>query len=265
MRSFFNCKKMGKHFESKAVIVTGSSSGIGQTTAVTFAKAGASVVVHGRNEKGIQETIQLIEKAGVSKDRVAAVLGSLEEEKTLKQLVDTAIQKFGRIDVLVNAAGIGTKPNTPPESVENYDFVMNVNLKAPTFLTLLCVPHLEKTKGNIVNVSSIAGQIATQMGFYGLAKAALDHSTRQFAITLAPKGIRVNTLSPGLVRTAFQERMMPGEGGKAFIDEFEKTIPVGRSGTPQEMADAIKYLAGPKAAYMTGQMIVQDGGTSLKH
>ncbi|KAI6229957.1 hypothetical protein M3Y99_01118000 [Aphelenchoides fujianensis] len=232
---------MGKHFEGKAVIVTGSSSGIGQTTAVTFAKAGANV-----------ETIQLIEKAGVSKDRVAAVLGSLEDEKTLKQLVDTAIQKFGRIDVLVNAAGIGTKPNTPPESVENYDFVMNVNFKAPTFLTLLCVPHLEKTKGNVVNVSS-----PTQMGFYGLAKAALDHSTRQFAITLAPKGIRVNTLSPGLVRTAFQERMMPGEGGKAFIDEFEKTIP--------EMADAIKYLAGPKAAYMTGQMIVQDGGTSLKH
>ncbi|KAI6173076.1 hypothetical protein M3Y98_01043500 [Aphelenchoides besseyi] len=255
---------MVKSFDGKAVIITGSSSGMGQQTAVSFAKAGSSVVVHGRNETGIKETVALIEKAGVSLKRVASVLGPLEDEKTLKSLVKTAIDKFGKIDILVNAAGIASKPNVPYDSMENFDFVMDVNLKAPIRLALLCVPHLEKTKGNIINISSIASVVTCpNMPFYSMSKSALENFTRNYAIILAPKQIRVNCLSPGLVRTGFQERMMPGKEGKQFIDAFEKTIPVGRSGTTQEMAAAIKFIA--KTEFMNGEIIKLDGGSALQH
>ncbi|KAI6192111.1 Short-chain dehydrogenase reductase SDR domain containing protein [Aphelenchoides bicaudatus] len=261
-------KKMGK-FDGKTVIVTGSSSGMGQTIAVRFATEGANVMLHGRDEKGIKATLDLIAKHKKgSTDRVSYVLGPLEKEKTLEDIVSKTIEKFKRIDILVNAAGIGAKPGADFQSMENFDFIMAVNCRAPVQLALFCVPHLEKTKGCIINISSIASVITSvMMPFYSMAKAALDMFTKNYAVILGPKGIRVNSLNPGLVRTGFQSRMAPNAPAKdmqTYIDNFEKNgIPIGRSGNTEEMADSVVYLA--TANFMTGALLIHDGGATLKH
>ena len=195
-------------FSGKVVIITGSSAGIGQAAAVLFAKNGASVTIHGRNEGNLQKTIQLIEEAGGSKDKVLTVVGEVIDENVQKSLINKTIEKFGRIDVLINNAGIKKKESLEDHrSLENFDYVFNVNLRAPVAITELAIPHLEKTKGNVINVSSVTA-LKTQpvSPFYGMTKAALDHFCRNYAVILAPKGIRVNNLSPGATDTDFNPR-----------------------------------------------------------
>ncbi|KAI6224317.1 hypothetical protein M3Y99_01408500 [Aphelenchoides fujianensis] len=237
---------------------------MGAAIALAFAKEGASLMLHGRNEKGVQTTIDSIHKSKAANAQVDFVLGPLESEKTLKELVKKTVDRFKRIDVLVNAAGVASKPDVPFDSMENFKFVMDVNCRAPTQLSLLCVPHLQKTKGQIINISSIASTIpATIMPFYSMTKAALEMFTKNYAIILAPKGIRVNCLVPGVVRTGFQEVMLAGKDVEKMIQGMDAAIPVGRVGTPQDMADAILYIA--NAPFMTGTCLLLDGGFTLKH
>uniref|UniRef100_A0A914ZCN4 Uncharacterized protein n=1 Tax=Panagrolaimus superbus TaxID=310955 RepID=A0A914ZCN4_9BILA len=177
-------------YSGKVVIITGSSSGIGQAAAILFAKSGASVTIHGRSEEGLKKTFDAIVEAGISKERIHSVRGGVTEEKTLKALIDETIQKFGRLDVLINNVGIACKEGCKDHrSMENLDYVLDVNLKSIIHLTELAIPHLEKTKGNIVNVSSIGSQKTSQaMPFYVIAKAGLDHFARNYAAILAPQG-----------------------------------------------------------------------------
>ena len=194
-------------FKGKVVIVTGSSTGIGQAAAVLFAKADASVTIHGRDEAKLQKTIQLIEKAGGSREKVLTVIGEITDEKVQRNIINKTIEKFGKIDVLINNAGIQKKPGEEQRSMKNLDYVLDVNLKAPIAIIELAIPHLEKTKGNIINVSSVAGQKPMAIfPFYSVAKAGLDHACRNYAQMLAPKGIRVNNLSPGSTDSEFGTR-----------------------------------------------------------
>ena len=195
------------NYNGKVVIITGSSAGIGQAGAVLFAKAGASVTIHGRSEERLQKTIELIERAGGSRDKVLTVIGEITDENVQRNLIDKTVEKFGRIDVLVNNAGIYIKSGEEYRSMKNLDYVLDVNLKAPIAIIELAISHLEKTKGNIINVSSIGGQLtAPPLPFYSIAKAGLDHACRNYADILAPKGIRVNNLSPGATDTEFVTR-----------------------------------------------------------
>ena len=194
-------------FDGKVVIITGSSTGIGRSAAVLFAKAGASITIHGRNEEKLQQTIQLIEKAGGSKSKILTVVGEVTDRNVQKNLIDKTVERFGRIDVLINNAGIQKKPGEEHRSMDNLDYVIEVNLKAPIAIIELAIPHLEKTKGNIINVSSGAGQkTVPPFPFYSIAKAGLDHAGRNYAEILSSKGIRVNTLSPGATDTEFGTR-----------------------------------------------------------
>ena len=199
---------MAGQFAGKVVIISGSSAGIGQSAAALFAKAGASVTIHGRSEEKLQKTIQLIEKAGGSKNKILTVVGEITDKNVQKNLIDKTVETFGRIDVLINNAGIKQKEGLKDyRSLENFDYVFNVNLRAPVAITELAIPHLEKTKGNIINVSSIAAQItASSSPFYCMTKAALDHFCRNYAVILAPKGIRVNNVNPGFTNTEFNPR-----------------------------------------------------------
>ena len=208
-------------FSGKAVIITGSSAGIGQAAAVLFARAGALLTIHGRSEEKLQQTIGLIEKEGGSKDKVRTVIGEIINENVQKNLINKTVEKFGRIDVLINNAGIKKKESVENHrSLENFDYVFNVNLRAPVALTELAVPHLEKTKGNIINVSSIMALLTQPVSpFYPMTKAALDHFCRNYAVILAPKGIRVNNLNPGVTDTDFNPRhgINPDEWAKVDL------------------------------------------------
>uniref|UniRef100_A0AC35FE84 SDR family oxidoreductase n=1 Tax=Panagrolaimus sp. PS1159 TaxID=55785 RepID=A0AC35FE84_9BILA len=190
--------------------------------------------------------------------------GSVTEEKTLKALIDETVSKFGKIDVLINNVGIANKEGIQnPRSMENLDYVLDVNLKSVIALTELAIPHLEKTKGNIVNVSSIGSQkTSTSVPYYCIAKAGLDHFARNYAAILAPKGIRVNNLNPGGTSTAFMSRHgIPQEAIDKAVKNY--SIPLGRWASPSEMGEFLVFMASEKASYMTGQCINVDGGTLI--
>lgn len=187
-------------FSGKVVIITGASSGIGAEAARDFSKLGANLVIVGRNI----ENLQKVASECVDPEKVLAVQADVTSAEGPKKIIDEALRKFGQIDVLVNNAGIletGTIENT---SLEQYDRVMNTNIRSIYALTMLAVPHLIKTVGNIVNVSSVNG-IRSFPGVlaYNISKAAVDQFTRCVALELAPKQVRVNSVNPGMSIIAF--------------------------------------------------------------
>uniref|UniRef100_A0AC34F5R7 Uncharacterized protein n=1 Tax=Panagrolaimus sp. ES5 TaxID=591445 RepID=A0AC34F5R7_9BILA len=245
----------------KSAIITGSSSGIGQATAVLFAKSGASVTIHGRSEDGIKKTKELILKSGVSEDKIHCVRGSITDSSIQKALIEETVKKFGKLDILINNAGGINMQEKNQRSMEAFDYILNLNLKAPIALTELAIPFLEKTKGCILNVSSIASEKAPIIPFYSISKAGLDHFTRNYAAILAPLGIRINNLNPGLTDTpALNQAGDSGEQIQKMKDFYLSQIPLRRAAESEEMADFLLFMASEKASYMTGQMIKVDGG-----
>ena len=245
--------------QGKVCIITGASSGIGRAAARLFAENGANVIALGRNEKELKVLRDEIQtENGTLKIQLADVLEATQIEKVVNDSVET----FGQIDVLVNAAGIilnGSIENTP---LNDWDKMMNINLRAVFCLTQKCVPHLEKTKGNIVNVSSVAGLRAfPNVLAYCVSKAAIDQLTRCSALELAPKGVRVNAVNPGVVVTGLHKRGgMAEEDYQNFLERSKATHPIGRVGEPSEVAELIYYLASEKAAWITGATYEIDGG-----
>lgn len=182
-------------FTGKTVIVTGASSGIGAQAAREFAKLGANVTLSGRNVENLQEVAKECSADG---SKTLVIAGDVADLENAKKIIEETIKKFSQIDVLVNNAGVlevGTIENT---SIEQYDRVMNTNVRAIYHLTMLAVPHLIAMQGNIVNISSVNG-IRSFPGVlaYNISKAALDQFTRCVALELAPKNVRVNSVNPG--------------------------------------------------------------------
>jgi len=250
-------------FAGKVVIVTGSSSGIGQATAVVFGREGASVVIHGQDTGRLQGTQDMMVAEGVDPARILQVIGSMEADETPDKIYTATIEKFQRIDVLVNNAGAVIKPGTKDANdMENLDFIYRVNFRSPVELMRLCLPELEKSRGNIVNVSSIGSTMTFSGGMnYGSMKAALDHVTRNYANQYGPKGVRINCLNPGPIDTYIFERMgVVGDARAAFDKQVEETAALGRWGKPSEMSECIKFLASDAASYVTGTCLVADGG-----
>ncbi|KAI6238564.1 hypothetical protein M3Y99_00680100 [Aphelenchoides fujianensis] len=252
-------------FADKVVIVTGSSSGIGQDCAVLFATEGAAVTIHGQNEERLKETLAQLKQSGVSIDKkILQVVGPIEKEKTRQKLVDETIKKFGRLDVLVNNAGLSHRSDLgDPNSLENLDYVMDVNVKSLMAMTRLCIPHLQKTKGNVVNISSIGSTwCVPSLTPYQLTKAAVDHYTRNASIEYAQVGVRVNAVRPGVITTNFGARHgSPSDQSLAWYENVRKNvIPMHRFGNPREVSNVIAFLASEKASYVTGSLIVVDGG-----
>ncbi len=177
-------------------------------------------------------------------------------------MVSETVQAFGKIDVLVNSAGIiknGTIENT---TLDEWDKMMNVNLRSVFYLMQKCIPHMIESKGNIVNVSSVAGTRSfPNVLAYAVSKAAIDQLTRCSALELAAKGIRVNAINPGVVVTNLHTRSgMDAENYEAFLERAKETHPIGRPGTPEEVAELIYYLASDKAGWIAGATYEIDGG-----
>ncbi len=240
-------------------IVTGASSGIGRATALLFAKNGWSVVAFGRNES---ELNSLCDESRDAEGSIRIHLGDITETSQVDRLVSDTIDNLGRIDALINAAGIIKSGNIEDTTLDDWDKMMNVNLRSAFYLMQKCVPHLTATKGNVVNVSSVTGTRAfPNVLAYCVSKSATDQLTRCTALELAPKGIRVNAVNPGVVITNLHTRGgMSDEAYEKFLENAKNTHPIGRPGRPEEVAELIHYLASEKAAWITGATYEIDGG-----
>ncbi|KAI5635974.1 enoyl-(Acyl carrier protein) reductase domain-containing protein [Phthorimaea operculella] len=253
-------------FLNKVAIVTGGSSGIGASIAAKLSAEGALVAIVGRNQTKLAAVSQICEQ---NKNKPLVIVGDITNEDTVKNIVSKTVKKFGKIDILVNNAGAGSQQPSilHPKALEEFDKIMNLNLRSIVNLTNLAAPHLLTSKGNIINISSTAGlRPFTITGFaYNTSKAALDHFTRSVALELAPKGVRVNGINPGPVRTD----IVKNSGADADQEEkvfkiMAKTTALGRISDPEEVADLALYLASDKARGITGASFVIDNGSVLR-
>ena len=233
---------MNDSFAEKVVLVTGATSGIGHAVAVKFAEAAARVVALGRNQAALREVESAVKNAGG--EPLTLTVDVTDSEQSQRAIEET-INRFGRLDVLVNAAGhisTGSIENTP---LQAWDAMMDVNLRAVFQLMQMAAPHLIKTKGNIVNVSSVTG-LRSFPGVlaYCVSKAGVDQLTRCAALELAPKGVRVNAVNPGVVVTEIHKRGGMSEADyEKFLEHSKTTHPLGRVGDPGEIAELVFFLA----------------------
>jgi NAD(P)-dependent dehydrogenase (short-subunit alcohol dehydrogenase family) len=248
---------MKVNLNGKVAIITGATSGIGRATALLFASSGARVVAVGRNDLALDE---LSDEIKTHSGDVLAIQADVTIDA--KRIVNEAVASFGQIDVLVNAAGHlsnGTIENT---SLESWDTMLDVNLRAVFALMQYAVPFLEKTRGNVVNVSSVTG-LRSFPGVlaYCVSKAGLDQLTRCAALELAAKNIRVNAVNPGVVITEIHKRAgMDDDDYRAFLERSKSTHPLGRVGDATEIAELILFLASDHAGWITGVTYSIDGG-----
>lgn len=249
-------------FTGKVVLITGAASGIGADAAIHFGQLGASVSIVDRNAEKLNEVAQQITLAG-SKTAPLQIVADVTTDA--ERIINTTVAHFGQLDVLVNNAGIAERGTLENFTVESFDRVMNVNVRSILLLSQLAIKHLEKTKGNIVNVSSAAATVPEPSVFiYCMSKAAVAHFTRCAALDLAKKGIRVNAICPGVIETPiFNAPGASEEKVKAYMTYLAAKTPLGRNGNVSETSSAIEFLASDRAAFTTGQCLILDGGFSL--
>jgi NAD(P)-dependent dehydrogenase (short-subunit alcohol dehydrogenase family) len=245
--------------EGKIALVTGASSGIGRATAEMMAWQGARVAVTGRQVEALQDLVQRITS---SRGEVVAFAGDLRKDEDRRRIVSETVAYFGGLDILVNAAGTiasGTIENT---TLADWRTMFEINLEAVFGLMQLALPHLEKNKGSIVNVSSVTGIRAfPNVLAYCASKAGVDQLTRCAALELAPKGIRVNAVNPGVVVSNLHRTSGMGEEKyQAFLEHSKSTHPLGRVGQPDDIANAIVFLASDRSGWITGISLSVDGG-----
>lgn len=250
---------MAGELEGRIALVTGATSGIGRATALRFAGEGARVALVGRSAETLGEVAAEVRGRG---GEALEVQADVTDEEQARRAVETAAEHFGGLDVLVNAAGIisnGTVETTP---LSDWDAMMNVNLRSVFHLMQLSVPHLERRPGNVVNVSSVTGLRAFPgVLAYCVSKAGVDQLTRCAALELAAGGVRVNAVNPGVVVTEIHKRGGMGEERYAgFLEHSKTTHPLGRVGSPEEVAELILFLASDRAAWITGATYSIDGG-----
>lgn len=253
-------------FQGKVVLVTGASSGIGAAAAIQFAEQGAKVSMVGRNEKKLQNVSAKCEKVGT---KPLVINADVTKDEDVKRIINDTIKHYGKLDVLVNNAGIGTPSRIlAPDAMKKFDYIMALNLRAPVYLTNLAAPYIVESKGNIINISSIASlrTLGDLLGFaYSTSKAGLDHFTRCVALELAPKGVRVNSVNPGPVRTDIAKHFVTDESKEQEMWEAAaKATALERVSESDEIGDLILYLASDKARSITGAVYVIDNGSMLK-
>ena len=244
------------------VIVTGASSGIGRATALRFGRAGASVLVVGRSEAALAEVAAAVERDG---GRSAMLAADVTHPDAPARIVDAALNHLGGLSTLVNAAGIIGSGSLEATTDEQWDTMMDINARAPFRLMRAATAALIASMGSVVNVSSVTG-LRSFPGVlaYCVSKSAIDQLTRCAALELAPKGVRVNAVNPGVVVSNLHRRGgMNEETYAAFLEHSKATHPLGRAGEPHEIADLIVFLASPNAAWINGETISIDGGRHL--
>jgi len=246
---------------SPVVLITGALTGIGRASARTFAQAGAHLVVSGRRDKEGQELVAELQGLGAESIFVHT---DVRNENEVRDLVDQAVARFGRLDVAVNCAGTEGKPGPVTEqTAETYAATFDTNVLG----TLLSIKHemrvmLNQGSGNIVNVSSTYGRTgAAGASVYAASKHAVEGLTKSAALEAAASGVRVNMVAPGPIETGMLDRFTGTPERKAGV---AATVPLNRVGRPEEIAQTIMFLASDKASFITGASYVVDGGKTAR-
>jgi NAD(P)-dependent dehydrogenase (short-subunit alcohol dehydrogenase family) len=254
---------MTREFAGKVALVTGASSGIGRATAIKLAGAGASVLLVSRDPEALGAAVDAAN--GWGEGTAAPFTADITEADAPAACVRAVLERFGALDVLVNAAGIIAMGTIETTTDESWERILALNTTAPFRLMRAATPALLERKGTIVNVSSVNG-LRSFPGVlaYNVSKAALDQLTRCAALELAPRGVRVNAVNPGVTVTNLHRRSgMTDAQYAAFLERSRETHPLGRPGEPDEVADLVVFLASPRAGWMTGETIPIDGGRHL--
>jgi NAD(P)-dependent dehydrogenase (short-subunit alcohol dehydrogenase family) len=250
---------MDSEFAGRVVLVTGATSGIGRACALIFTAAGARVAAVGRNKNALAE---LSKEVGEASAKILLLQADLSQVHEAESVVQQTIEHAGGIDVLVNAAGHIATGTIEDTSLEAWDNMLNINLRAVFYLMQKALPSLIERRGNVVNVSSVTG-IRAFPGVlaYCVSKAGVDQLTRCAALELAAKGVRVNAVNPGVVVTEIHRRGgMSSEQYDAFLERSKQTHPLGRVGQAKEIAELVFFLASDRASWITGATYSIDGG-----
>ncbi|MCL5010874.1 MAG: glucose 1-dehydrogenase [Patescibacteria group bacterium] len=245
---------------NKTAIITGAGSGIGRTIALLFSGEGVKVVVADWSEKNGQETADMIKKQGGSAVFVKTDVSKAED---VAKMADVCLKEFGRIDILVNNAGIVKMGPLHETSEDDWDAVLNVNLKSVFLSCKKVIPEmLKQGKGKIVNIASVAGLVGFEnTGPYCASKGGIIALTREMALEYAKNKINVNCIAPGVIKTAMTKDMLADTAAKSG---FEAQTPYPRLGEPEDIAQAALYLASDESDFTTGEVLVVDGGWTIR-
>lgn len=251
-----------QRFTGKTALVTGASSGIGRACARALGAEGARVALAGRRRARLDEVAKELAATGVE---TLVLEGDVREEAKCAAWVRAIDERFGAIDALVNAAGVLGNGSVMETTTAEWRRVMDTNVDALFFMTRAAAESLKRTKGAIVNVASVAGGVRPYPGLvaYCVSKAAVDMLTRCSALDLAPFGVRVNAISPGVVVTELHTVTKAVADYPAFLERGKATHPIGRVGNAEEVASLVLYLLGPDAGWITGADVSIDGGRAL--
>ncbi|RRZ90287.1 SDR family NAD(P)-dependent oxidoreductase [Erwinia sp. 198] len=240
-------------FQQKVVVVTGAGSGIGQAAAERFASEGASVVLVGRTKEKLDKTLA---KLAQGEHLVAAC--DVGEAEQVERLAKNVLDKYGRVDVLVNNAGQIVQGRIHEIALDDWKNLMKVDLDGVFYCVHYFMPALLKSKGNVVNVSSVSGLGGDWgMSVYNAAKGAVTNFTRSLALDYGEDGVRVNAICPGFTFTDLTEEM---KDNQQLLNKFYERIPLARAGEPEDIASAIAFIASDDARYITGVNLPVDGG-----
>lgn len=250
---------MEQRLKDKVALITGASKGIGESIAVLFAAQGAKVVINSRKPADIESVADRIRQSG---GHCTALPANAGDVLACRQLVEDTVKAYGALHILVNNAAANPSFGPVVQTEEwAYDKIMGVNVKAPFELCRAAYPHLKKNGGSVINMSSIAGHTPDPgLGIYSVSKAALNMLTRVLAKEWGPDNIRVNAICPGLIKTKFSQALWQDEN---ILKKFMKMVPMGRMGTPEEIASLALFLASDDSAYCTGGLYYADGGTTV--
>jgi glucose 1-dehydrogenase len=250
--------RLGKKLEGKTALVTGGDQGIGHGIAIRLAQEGANVAIGFRsNQKGADDTVAEMQGLGV---KAAAIQGDVGKVEDGRNLVTQAVAKLGKLDILVNNAGLERRADFWDVTEQDFDTVLNVNLKGVFFITQQFVRHLKDAKsgGKVINISSVHEELPfPHFASYCASKGALKMLTRNLSIELAPLGITINNIAPGAIETPINKALL---NDPQKLSELLENIPLKRLGKPEDVAGLASFLASSDADYVTGTTFFVDGG-----